>query len=39
MGSDLFKDECSRSNPNMDLGEVTECRRLLKEGLTIRGIS
>lgn len=38
MESFLFKDEFSQINTNMDLGEVTECRNLLKEGLIIRGI-
>lgn len=37
MGSDLFKDECSRGNINMDFGEVSEWTEPLKEGIIIRG--
>lgn len=33
MGSDLFKNECSKSNINMDFGEMTKW----KEGIIIRG--
>ena len=37
MGSDLWKDECSRGNVNVDFGEVTEWGESLKEGIIIRG--
>lgn len=37
MGSDLWKDERSRGNVNVDFGEVTEWGESLKEGITIRG--
>lgn len=37
MGSDLWKDERSRGNVNVDFGEVTEWGESLKEGITISG--
>lgn len=39
MGSDMFKDEWSRGNINMDSGEVSEWGEPLKEGIIIRGES